>query len=145
MFDLASKYSVNYGVYRVSKFPEELKYATTHEWVQFDDEGIATVGISDHAQGALGDIVFIELPEVGVTVNAKDEVAVIESVKAASDIYSPISGEVLAINEALVDSPEIVNAEPYESGWLYKVKPSDEAELDDLLNAEAYAETCEDE
>jgi glycine cleavage system H protein len=129
----------------VSKFPEKLKYATTHEWVQFDDEGIATVGISDHAQSALGDIVFIELPEVGVTVNAKDEVAVIESVKAASDIYSPISGEVLEINKALVDSPEIVNVEPYETGWIYKVKPSDKTELDDLLNAETYAETCDDD
>jgi|TARA_B100002003_G_C14153457_1_gene555011 glycine cleavage system H protein len=129
----------------VSNFPQDLKYASTHEWVRVDDEGMATVGISDHAQDALGDIVFIELPETGVTVNARDEVAVIESVKAASDIYSPISGEVLQVNDAVEDSPQIVNTEPYESGWLYKINPSDETELDDLLDAESYAEICEDD
>ncbi|MBQ12780.1 MAG: glycine cleavage system protein GcvH [Gammaproteobacteria bacterium] len=129
----------------MSNFPQDLKYASTHEWVRVDDEGMATVGISDHAQDALGDIVFIELPETGVTVNARDEVAVIESVKAASDIYSPISGEVLQVNDAVEDSPQIVNTEPYESGWLYKINPSDETELDDLLDAESYAEICEDD
>tara|TARA_B100000959_G_C14917005_1_gene597807 strand:+ start:74 stop:511 length:438 start_codon:yes stop_codon:yes gene_type:complete len=145
LLDLARKYSINNEVYRVSNFPQDLKYASTHEWVRVDDEGMATVGISDHAQDALGDIVFIELPETGVTVNARDEVAVIESVKAASDIYSPISGEVLQVNDAVEDSPQIVNTEPYESGWLYKINPSDETELDDLLDAESYAEICEDD
>ncbi|PCH63153.1 MAG: glycine cleavage system protein H [SAR86 cluster bacterium] len=129
----------------MSTFPEDLKYASTHEWVKIDDEGIATIGISDHAQDALGDIVFIELPAVGTDINAKDEVAVVESVKAASDIYSPLSGEIIAVNEELADSPEIVNATPYDNGWFYKIRPSNEAELDDLLDATAYAEMCEGE
>ncbi|MFL2874957.1 MAG: glycine cleavage system protein GcvH, partial [Pseudohongiellaceae bacterium] len=98
----------------MSNIPEELKYASTHEWVSLDDEGLVTVGISDHAQDALGDIVFVELPEPGTSVNAKEEVAVVESVKAASDIYSPITGEIVEINELLVEAPETVNASPYE-------------------------------
>jgi len=129
----------------VSTYPDNLKYATSHEWVRVDDDGIATVGISDHAQDALGDIVFVELPEVGSTVNAKDEVAVVESVKAASDIYSPLSGEIIQINEELVDAPETVNAVPYDNGWFYKVKMSDEMELEELLDSEAYSDLCEDE
>ena len=129
----------------MSKFPDDLKYASTHEWVRIDEEGIATVGISDHAQNALGDIVFVELPEPGIKVVCKDEVAVVESVKAASDIYAPISGKIVEINEALIDSPEIVNATPYENGWFFKLRPSDMAELDDLLDAESYQELCEEE
>jgi glycine cleavage system H protein len=129
----------------VSNIPEDLKYATSHEWVRVDDEGVATVGISDHAQSALGDIVFVELPEVGATVNAKEEVAVVESVKAASDIYSPISGEIVAVNEALVDAPETVNSVPYDDGWFFKVKISDQAELDELMDAEAYTDHVENE
>lgn len=129
----------------MNKYPEELKYATTHEWVSIDDEGIATIGISDHAQDALGDIVFVELPEVGIEVSAKDEVAVVESVKAASDIYSPLSGEIVEINEVLMDAPETVNASPYENGWFYKLKLRDEVELDDLVDADAYAELCDDD
>lgn len=129
----------------MSTYPDNLKYATSHEWVRVDDDGIATVGISDHAQDALGDIVFVELPEVGSTVNAKDEVAVVESVKAASDIYSPLSGEIIQINEELVDAPETVNAVPYDNGWFYKVKMSDEMELEELLDSEAYSDLCEDE
>ncbi|MFK7863508.1 MAG: glycine cleavage system protein GcvH [Pseudohongiellaceae bacterium] len=129
----------------MSNFPDDLKYATSHEWARVDDDGVATIGISDHAQDALGDIVFVELPEVGAMVIAKEEIAVVESVKAASDIYSPLSGEVLAINEELVDSPETVNSQPYDSGWFFKVKLSDEAELDELLDAEAYSEHCESE
>lgn len=127
----------------MSKYPENLKYATSHEWVRVDADGTATVGISHHAQDALGDIVFVELPEIGATVNAKDEVAVVESVKAASDIYSPVSGEIVAINEALVDAPETVNSQPYDSGWFFKVAMSDAAELKTLLDAKAYAEHVE--
>lgn len=129
----------------MSNFPEDLKYATSHEWVRVDEDGVATIGISHHAQDALGDIVFVELPEVGAMVIAKEESAVVESVKAASDIYSPLSGEVLEINEELVESPETVNSQPYDNGWFFKVKLSDEAELDDLLDAETYAEHCESE
>jgi glycine cleavage system H protein len=128
----------------VSKYPDNVKYAASHEWVRVDDDGTATVGISDHAQDALGDIVFVELPEIGTTVHAKEEVAVVESVKAASDIYSPISGEIIAINEELVDAPETVNAQPYDGGWFFKVAMSDEAELEELMDAEAYAEHVDD-
>jgi glycine cleavage system H protein len=129
----------------VSNIPDDLKYAQSHEWVRVDEDGVATVGISDHAQDALGDIVFVELPEPGTTVNAKDEVAVVESVKAASDIYSPVSGEIVAINDALVDAPETVNSVPYDDGWFFKVRISDEAELGELMDAEAYADHLENE
>jgi len=129
----------------VSNFPDDLKYATSHEWARVDEDGVATIGISFHAQDALGDIVFVELPEVGALVNAKEEVAVVESVKAASDIYCPVSGEVTEINEALVEAPEAVNSLPYDSGWFFKVKLSDPAELDELMDAEAYSEHCEGE
>jgi glycine cleavage system H protein len=129
----------------VSDYPDNLKYASSHEWVLVDDDGVATVGISNHAQDALGDIVFVELPEVGITVNAKEEVAVVESVKAASDIYSPVSGEILAVNEDLVDAPETVNAVPYDGGWFYKIQMNDEQELDELMDAEAYSDHCDDE
>lgn len=127
----------------MSTYPDNLKYASSHEWVHLDDDGIATVGISDHAQDALGDIVFVELPEVGSTVIAKDEVAVVESVKAASDIYSPVSGEIVAINEELTDAPETVNSVPYDGGWFFKIKLSDEQELDELMDADAYSDHCE--
>lgn len=129
----------------MSNIPEDLKYASSHEWVRVDDDGVATIGISDHAQSALGDIVFVELPEVGTTVNAKEEVAVVESVKAASDIYSPVSGEIVAVNEALVDAPETVNSTPYDDGWFFKVEISDQAELDELMDAEAYSDHVENE
>ena len=129
----------------MSSIPEELKYASTHEWVSVDDEGLVTVGISDHAQDALGDIVFVELPEPGTSVNAKEEVAVVESVKAASDIYSPITGEIVEINELLVETPETVNASPYELGWFFKIQMDNEAELDDLFGNEAYSDHCENE
>jgi len=129
----------------LSKFPDDLKYTTSHEWVKVDDDGTATVGISDHAQDALGDIVFIDLPEPDTQVSAKDEVAVVESVKAASDIYAPITGEIIAINEKLVDAPETVNTDPYDEGWFFKIKPDDENELSELLDAEAYKEICVEE
>lgn len=129
----------------MSTYPDNLKYAATHEWVRLEEDGTATVGISNHAQDALGDIVFVELPEVGATVHAKDEVAVVESVKAASDVYSPVSGEIIAINEALVDAPETVNAVPYDGGWFYKIQISDELELEELMDADAYSDHCEDD
>lgn len=129
----------------MSKYPDNLKYAATHEWVRLDEDGTATVGISDHAQDALGDIVFVELPEIGATVHAKDEVAVVESVKAASDVYSPVSGEIIATNEMLVDAPETVNSVPYDDGWFYKIQVSDENEFDELMDADAYSDHCEDD
>ena len=128
----------------MSTYPDNLKYAATHEWVRLEGDGTATIGISNHAQDALGDIVFVELPEVGATIHAKDEVAVVESVKAASDVYSPISGEIIATNELLADAPETVNAVPYDDGWFYKIKLSDELELDELMDADAYSDHCED-
>jgi glycine cleavage system H protein len=129
----------------LSNFPDDLKYAASHEWVRVDEDGVATVGISDHAQDALGDIVFVELPEPGTNVNARDEVSVVESVKAASDIYSPVSGEIIAVNEDLLEAPETVNSSPYDNGWFYKIKVSDEAELDELMDAEAYSDHCEND
>ncbi|MDT8428674.1 MAG: glycine cleavage system protein GcvH [Pseudomonadales bacterium] len=127
----------------MSNFPEDLKYTATHEWVRLEDDGTVTIGITDHAQELLGDIVFIELPEEGKVVAARDEISVVESVKAASDIYAPVSGEVIAVNEDLVDAPETVNSSPYEDGWFCRVLPADEAELLELLDAEAYANLCE--
>ena len=129
----------------MSNIPDDLKYASTHEWISVNEDGLVTVGISDHAQEALGDIVFVELPEAGASVNSKEEVAVVESVKAASDIYSPLTGEVVEINESLLDSPETVNASPYELGWFFKIKMENEAELDDLMNSESYSEYCDNE
>src|SRR6056297_1876331 len=124
----------------MSQAPEGLKFARSHEWVRVEDDGSITVGISDHAQEALGDVVFVELPEAGSDLAAGDEVAVVESVKAASDVYAPISGTVLAVNEALVDAPETVNGSPYAEGWFFRLKPSDSAELDELMDDEAYEE-----
>ena len=129
----------------MSNIPDDLKYTSTHEWVSVNEDGLVTVGISDHAQEALGDIVFVELPEAGASVNSKEEVAVVESVKAASDIYSPLTGEVVEINESLLDSPETVNASPYELGWFFKLRMENEAELDDLMNSESYSEYCDNE
>lgn len=129
----------------MSNIPDDLKYAATHEWISVNEDGIVTVGISDHAQEALGDIVFVELPEGGANVNPKEEVAVVESVKAASDIYSPLTGEIVEVNETLLDSPETVNASPYELGWFFKIRIENEAELDDLMNSETYSEFCDSE
>jgi glycine cleavage system H protein len=120
--------------------PANLKFAASHEWVNTEADGTLTIGISDHAQEALGDVVFLELPAVGRLVKAGESVAVIESVKAASDIYAPVSGEVIAINDAAVDAPESVNADAY-AVWLFKIKPSDAAELGKLLDAAAYEAT----
>jgi len=120
----------------MSNVPAELRFAESHEWARLED-GTVTVGISDHAQEALGDVVFVELPEVGKTFAAGDQAGVVESVKAASDIYSPIAGEVVAVNEELTNSPESLNETPYES-WIFKLKPSNPAELDKLLDAAGY-------
>ena len=122
----------------MSNTPANLKYASSHEWALLDGD-IVTVGITDHAQEALGDLVYVELPTVGDAVSQGDEAGVVESVKAASDIYAPVSGEIIEVNEALADSPEIVNSEPYEGGWLYKIRVSDVAELDALMSDEEYA------
>jgi len=123
----------------MSNIPAELRYATTHEWVRLESDGTFTVGISEHAQGLLGDMVFVELPDVGAQIAAGDDIAVAESVKAASDVYAPISGEVLAINEELEDSPELVNSDPFGEGWLFRIKAEDPTEVEALLDAEAYA------
>ncbi|BBP80629.1 MULTISPECIES: glycine cleavage system protein GcvH [Pseudomonas] len=121
----------------MSNIPADLRYAPSHEWARLEADGSVTVGISDHAQEALGDVVFVELPEVGKTLAAGQEAGVVESVKAASDIYSPVSGEVIAINEQLTESPEDVNSDPY-GAWFFKLKPANTAELDKLLDAAAY-------
>ncbi|KXO10081.1 Glycine cleavage system H protein [Moritella sp. JT01] len=128
----------------MSNIPAELKYASSHEWVRNEGDGTYTVGISDHAQGLLGDMVFIDLPDVGDEVTAGEDCAVGESVKAASDIYAPISGEIVAINEELDDSPELVNSDAFGEGWLFRVKASDESQLAALLDAAGYAESIED-
>lgn len=127
----------------MSEVPSELKYTKSHEWLRVEDDGLITVGISDHAQELLGDLVFVELPESGAEFNAGDECCVVESVKAASDVYMPISGEIVEVNEALTDEPEIINNSPYDNGWLFKVKPSGD-ELDDMMDADAYQSSIED-
>lgn len=122
----------------MSELPTELKYASSHEWARLDSDGTIVVGITDHAQEALGDVVYVELPEVGEGVDAGAEVAVVESVKAASDIYSPVTGEVVQINPALEDEPETVNSSPYADGWLFRVKVSGTEELEDMMDADVY-------
>ena len=129
----------------MSLTPTELKYASSHEWARLEEDGTVTVGISDHAQEALGDVVFVELPDVGTSFAAGDDAGVVESVKAASDVYAPIGGEVVAFNEQLEDSPETVNSDPYTEGWFYRLQPSDVAELENLLSAEDYEARCADD
>jgi glycine cleavage system H protein len=121
----------------MSDIPAELRFAESHEWSRLEADGTITVGISDHAQEALGDVVFVELTEVGTVFAAGDAAGVVESVKAASDIYAPVSGEVIAVNEALSDSPELLNSDPY-NAWIFKLKPADTAELHKLLDAAGY-------
>ncbi len=120
----------------MSEVPGDLKYAKSHEWVRLESDGTVTVGITDHAQELLGDMVFVELPEVGASLDAEQDCAVVESVKAASDVYAPIAGEVVAVNEALEDAPETVNQDPYNDGWLFRMKPSEG--MDELLSADEY-------
>jgi glycine cleavage system H protein len=124
--------------------PGDLKFLSSHEWVRVEPDGSVTIGISDHAQDLLGDIVFVELPEIGQSIDAETDAAIVESVKAASDVYSPISGEVTEVNPILEDQPEIINTSPYEDGWFYKMMPSDLGEIENLLSPEDYSEVCED-
>lgn len=127
----------------MSTIPQNLKYADSHEWVLDNGDGTVTVGITDHAQDLLGDVVYVELPEVGSEIAAAEQFSLIESVKAASDIYAPISGEVVEVNDVLNDAPELINESPYESAWIAKIKLSDNADLNKLLDAEGYATSIE--
>ena len=129
----------------MSYLPDDLKYTKTHEWVRVEDDGTVTVGISDHAQELLGDLVFVELPEVGASLGAESECAVIESVKAASDIYCPMEGEVTEVNESLVDTPETINEDPYDAGWIFKLQPADASHAEELMDAEEYQAYAEEE
>ncbi|HKI51092.1 MAG TPA: glycine cleavage system protein GcvH [Geothermobacteraceae bacterium] len=124
-------------------FPEEMHYTEEHEWVLVEDD-VASIGITDFAQDSLGDIVFVELPDVGATVEAGKPFGVVESVKAVSDIYSPVTGEVVEVNEELPDTPETVNTSPYEDAWMIKVKLADASELDELMSADDYKEFIQD-
>ena len=128
----------------MSDIPGDLKFLSSHEWVRVEVDGTVTVGISDHAQDLLGDIVFVELPEVGQSIDAESDAAIVESVKAASDVYSPLSGEVIEVNSLLEDQPEIINSSPYDDGWFYKMAPSDLGEVESLLSPEDYGAVCED-
>lgn len=122
----------------MSEIPTDLKYTSSHEWVRIESDGSVTVGITDHAQDLLGDLVYVEAPESNTEVQAKEACAVVESVKAASDIYSPVDGEVIEGNEILADTPEIINNDPYGEGWIMRIQPSETADTDSLLDAEAY-------
>ncbi|MBL6717732.1 MAG: glycine cleavage system protein GcvH [Pseudomonadales bacterium] len=127
----------------MSDIPADLKYIASHEWVRVAGDGTVTVGVTDHAQDALGDVVYVELPEVDVVLSAGDEAGVVESVKAASDIYTPLSGTVIAVNSTLEDAPEQVNSDPYGEGWFFKLRLADAGELDELLDADGYADVCD--
>lgn len=124
----------------MSQIPAELKYVSSHEWIRDEGDGVVTVGITDHAQELLGDVVFVDAPEVDSEVEAEDEIAVVESVKAASDIYAPLAGTILEVNEELEDSPELINSDPYGDGWMFKMKLADTGDMDSLLSAEEYAD-----
>lgn len=128
----------------MSEMPANLRYAESHEWARLEADGTVTVGITDHAQDALGDVVFVELPEIGAQLGAGQEAGVVESVKAASDIYAPVAGEVIAVNDTIVDSPETINNDPYGAAWFFKLKPANKAELDKLLDAAGYAKACDE-
>ena len=129
----------------MSEIPTELRYTKSHEWVRLEDDGTVTVGLTDHAQEALGDLVFVESPEIGTEYAAEDACCVVESVKAASDIYMPINGEIIDANPALTDEPEIINSSPYDDGWLFKVKPSDEDDIGQLMDSSTYEAELEDQ
>jgi glycine cleavage system H protein len=122
----------------MSEISETCYYTSEHEWLRLEDDGSVTVGITDHAQEALGELVFVEVPAVGASFAANDACAVVESVKAASDIYCPMAGEVVSVNEALAQTPELINESPHGDGWIFKLRPDDTAALDDLLDADAY-------
>ena len=129
----------------MSQIPHELMYTKSHEWLRSEEDGSFTIGITEHAQEALGDMVFVELPEVGNEYEAAEECGVVESVKAASDIYSPMTGEIVAVNGDLDDSPELVNNEPYQEGWLFRIQPFTQEEIENLLTADEYRELLDEE
>jgi len=129
----------------MSEIRNELKYLSSHEWARIEEDGTVTIGITDYAQDSLGDVVYVECPELGSSVSLGEQAAVVESVKAASDIYAPLSGEVIAINEALEDTPELVNESPFDDGWFFKVKPTQIDELENALDSEAYENGLEDD
>ena len=129
----------------MKEIPGDLKFLKSHEWARVEDNGTATIGISDHAQGLLGDLVYVELPNVGDMAQAGTAAAVVESVKAASDVYSPLSGEIVAVNDALADRPETINEDAYGDGWIFVVKISDRNELEEILDPDAYAEIVDSE
>lgn len=129
----------------MSEVPSELHYTKSHEWVRLEDDGTVTVGITDHAQAALGDLVFVELPEVGTDYAAEDSCCVVESVKAASDIYMPINGEVVDTNQILVDEPETINNSPYDDGWIFRIRPTDEDDINEMMDASSYEAEIADE
>jgi glycine cleavage system H protein len=124
----------------MSNIPGELKYSKSHEWVRINDDGSVTIGITEHAQDLMGDMVYVELPESGASYNQSDDCAVVESVKAASDVYAPIGGEVVEVNDALADAPETINNDPYGEGWIFRMTPADSAEVEALMDANAYEE-----
>jgi glycine cleavage system H protein len=128
----------------MSEILDNLLYTSDHEWLNLNDDGSLTVGISDHAQAALGELVFVEVPNIGDSFSAGDACAVVESVKAASDIYCPVAGTVVAVNSALADQPELVNSSPYENGWVFRLQPDETTALDELLDADAYRELLAD-
>jgi len=129
----------------MSEIPTDLRYTSSHEWVRLEEDGTVTVGITDHAQEALGDLVFVEPPEVGTELSQGDACCVIESVKAASDIYMPINGEIIDTNPALTDEPEVINNSAYDDGWIFKIQPADEDDIEQLMDASTYESECEDE
>lgn len=129
----------------INKIPNELRYTRTHEWVRVEDDGTVVVGITDHAQSTLGELVFVDLPDVDHIGHAGDDVCVVESVKAASDIYMPISGKIIAVNNDLEEAPSLINSDPYGDGWLFKVQPIDIEEFSELLDADAYSEMSEED
>ncbi len=129
----------------MSDIPEDLRYSESHEWLMLQEDGSVRVGITDYAQDALGDLVFVELPEVGTSYVADSECALVESVKSASDLICPLSGEITEVNEELEDSPELINSSPYDAGWIFAITPDDESEIDTLMDADAYRSFIEEE
>jgi glycine cleavage system H protein len=128
----------------MSEIRSELKYLSSHEWARVEEDGSVTIGITDYAQNSLGDVVYVECPDVGDTIVAGEQVAVVESVKAASDVYAALSGEVIAVNELLAETPEIVNESPYDDGWFFKIRPNELEELNNALDSQAYEEQLEE-
>lgn len=129
----------------MNKIPKELLYTQTHEWIRLEEDNTAVVGITDHAQSLLGELVFVELPDLEIDIHASDDICVVESVKAASDVYSPLTGKIIAVNEDLEEAPSLVNKDPYGDGWLFKVAYTDKSEIKDLLDADSYASVMEEE